>query len=87
MAQDYDWHSCATTAPDDGHCSLKRANEAFAFLAFFFTFTGIIIEGWLLRSVALPGNNAAAHNNGFTQKEEIPAGTTATGTNGAAANV
>jgi hypothetical protein len=32
-AQDYDWHSCANNAPAGGHCSLKRANEAFSFLA------------------------------------------------------
>lgn len=43
-AQDYNWHNCYANAPPNIGCSRKKANEAFIFLAFFFTFTAIFLE-------------------------------------------
>ncbi|KAJ5982147.1 hypothetical protein N7451_012247 [Penicillium sp. IBT 35674x] len=43
-AQDYNWKDCAINAPAGASCALKKANESFMFLAFFFTFLAIFIE-------------------------------------------
>jgi len=43
-AQDYNWHLCYFHAPAGISCGRKHANEAFMFLAFFFTFCGIFLE-------------------------------------------
>jgi len=45
-AQDYNWHSDCRDFPAGATCSKKHAQEAFVFLAFFFTFTGIFLELW-----------------------------------------
>jgi hypothetical protein len=49
-AQDYNLNNCSLNAPPtgDGFCARKKTMEAFTFLAFFFNFTGIIIEAYLL---------------------------------------
>lgn len=44
-AQDYNWHGCRDI-PRGVTCSKKYAQEAFIFLAFFFTLTGIGLELW-----------------------------------------
>ncbi|KAL3463585.1 membrane-associating domain-containing protein [Aspergillus heterothallicus] len=43
-AQDYNWHNCYFNAPPFMKCARKRANEAFIFLAFIFTFFGMLLE-------------------------------------------
>ncbi|KAJ6019719.1 hypothetical protein N7522_001786 [Penicillium canescens] len=43
-AQDYNWHSCLYNAPPGVTCGRKKANEAFIFLAFIFTFFGMLLE-------------------------------------------
>ncbi|KAL2818636.1 membrane-associating domain-containing protein [Aspergillus granulosus] len=43
-AQDYNWNNCYFRAPPLMGCSRKRANEAFIFLAFIFTFFGMLLE-------------------------------------------
>lgn len=43
-AQDYNWHECSVNAPPFLSCSRKYANEAFIFLAFIFTFFGMLLE-------------------------------------------
>ncbi|CEJ61614.1 hypothetical protein PMG11_10144 [Penicillium brasilianum] len=43
-AQDYNEHSCYFNAPPGISCSRKKANEAFIFLAFIFTFFGMFLE-------------------------------------------
>ncbi|KAL4945795.1 hypothetical protein BDV06DRAFT_219036 [Aspergillus oleicola] len=43
-AQDYNWHNCYLNAPPFLGCSRKKANEAFIFLAFIFTFLGMLLE-------------------------------------------
>ncbi|KAL4914403.1 membrane-associating domain-containing protein [Aspergillus aurantiobrunneus] len=43
-AQDYNWNNCYLNAPPGMNCSRKRANEAFIFLAFIFTFFGMLLE-------------------------------------------
>ncbi|KAJ5931109.1 hypothetical protein N7466_006602 [Penicillium verhagenii] len=49
-AQDYNWHSCYFHSPPGVTCQRKRANEAFIFLAFIFTFLGIPLEGAALHA-------------------------------------
>ncbi|KAL2005165.1 hypothetical protein VTN00DRAFT_3015 [Thermoascus crustaceus] len=43
-AQDYNWHDCRRNAPPGLGCSRKKASESFIFLAFIFTFFGMILE-------------------------------------------
>ncbi|CAL5871590.1 uncharacterized protein PFLUO_LOCUS5843 [Penicillium psychrofluorescens] len=43
-AQDYSTQACYFRAPPGLGCSRKKANEAFIFLAFIFTFIGAILE-------------------------------------------
>ncbi|RLL95152.1 hypothetical protein CFD26_103043 [Aspergillus turcosus] len=43
-AQDYNEQNCYLHAPPFLDCSKKKANEAFIFLAFFFTFAGMFLE-------------------------------------------
>ncbi|PYH97483.1 hypothetical protein BO71DRAFT_318317 [Aspergillus ellipticus CBS 707.79] len=43
-AQDYNWHNCFFDSPPGISCSKKKANEAFIFLAFIFTFFSIFLE-------------------------------------------
>ncbi|RHZ56427.1 uncharacterized protein CDV56_107620 [Aspergillus thermomutatus] len=43
-AQDYNLNNCYLHAPPFLDCSKKKANEAFIFLAFFFTFAGMFLE-------------------------------------------
>ena len=43
-AQDYNWLECTFYAPPGLACSRKYANEAFIFLAFIFTFFGMLLE-------------------------------------------
>ncbi|KAJ5118291.1 uncharacterized protein N7443_007220 [Penicillium atrosanguineum] len=43
-AQDYNWHLCYFHSPAGIPCGRKYANEAFMFLAFFFTFCGVFLE-------------------------------------------
>ncbi|KAJ5640203.1 uncharacterized protein N7484_008065 [Penicillium longicatenatum] len=43
-AEDYDWHSCYLNSPPGVSCRRKRANQAFIFLAFIFTFFGLFLE-------------------------------------------
>jgi len=45
-AQDYNWHHNCRNIPSGATCSKKYAQEAFIFLAFFFTLTGIGLEFW-----------------------------------------
>ncbi|KAL4877777.1 membrane-associating domain-containing protein [Aspergillus karnatakaensis] len=49
-AQDYNWHNCYFNAPPGLGCSRKKANEAFIFLAFIFTFFGMLGELYSLWS-------------------------------------
>ncbi|GAB1211606.1 hypothetical protein ATERTT37_000729 [Aspergillus terreus] len=43
-AQDYNRHDCYLNAPPGLSCSKKKANEAFIFLTFIFTFFGMFLE-------------------------------------------
>ncbi|KAF4267292.1 hypothetical protein KXW98_007766 [Aspergillus fumigatus] len=43
-AQDYNEQNCYFNSPPFVGCSKKKANEAFIFLAFFFTFAGMFLE-------------------------------------------
>lgn len=43
-AQDYNWLECRFFSPPGLACSRKYANEAFIFLAFIFTFFGMLLE-------------------------------------------
>jgi hypothetical protein len=43
-AQDYNWLECSFFSPPGLPCSRKYANEAFIFLAFIFTFFGMLLE-------------------------------------------
>ncbi|KAB8233853.1 hypothetical protein ETB97_011942 [Aspergillus alliaceus] len=43
-AQDYNRHDCRFNAPPGISCSKKKANEAFIFLTFIFTFFGMFLE-------------------------------------------
>ncbi|GFF49450.1 hypothetical protein IFM58399_08558 [Aspergillus lentulus] len=43
-AQDYNEQNCYFNSPPFVDCSKKKANEAFIFLAFFFTFAGMFLE-------------------------------------------
>ncbi|KAL3448324.1 membrane-associating domain-containing protein [Aspergillus insuetus] len=43
-AQDYNQNNCFFRSPPFMRCSRKRANEAFIFLAFIFTFFGMLME-------------------------------------------
>jgi len=42
--QDYDFGSCRANSPPGKSCSMKKANQAFIFLTFFFTFIGAHFE-------------------------------------------
>ncbi|KAL1867378.1 hypothetical protein Plec18167_008649 [Paecilomyces lecythidis] len=82
-AQDYDWRNCNTRAPPgNGGCSKKKANEAFIFLAFFFTFVGIFLEVsalWIARRETAPvhekHNNVAAETRAADAPADTPAAT------------
>ncbi|KAL4890573.1 membrane-associating domain-containing protein [Aspergillus ambiguus] len=43
-AQDYNRNDCLANAPPGLSCGKKKANEAFIFLAFIFTFFGMFLE-------------------------------------------
>lgn len=43
-AQDYNEGNCSLNSPPGLSCSKKKANEAFIFLAFIFTFFGMFLE-------------------------------------------
>ncbi|KAI9372329.1 membrane-associating domain-containing protein [Aspergillus egyptiacus] len=49
-AQDYNWQNCYFNSPPGMGCSRKKANEAFIFLAFIFTFFGMLMELYSLWS-------------------------------------
>ncbi|KAL4787153.1 membrane-associating domain-containing protein [Aspergillus varians] len=49
-AQDYNWRNCFLHAPPGMRCGIKKANESFIFLAFIFTFFGMILELYSLWS-------------------------------------
>jgi hypothetical protein len=53
-AQDYNEASCWANAPSVGHCTLKLTNEAFIFLAFFFTLTAFLVDVFSWRAAAAP---------------------------------
>jgi hypothetical protein len=58
-AQDYNWHSCDANSPASGHCTLKLTNEAFIFLAFFFTLVALIFEVLSWKSTTAPVSEPA----------------------------
>ncbi|RAK99324.1 uncharacterized protein BO80DRAFT_128026 [Aspergillus ibericus CBS 121593] len=66
-AQDYNWRPCLFNAPPGVSCSKKRANEAFIFLTFIFTFFAIFVEIgalWAYRRESTPvreKNTGGAH--------------------------
>ncbi|KAH7119099.1 hypothetical protein B0J11DRAFT_536033 [Dendryphion nanum] len=68
-AQDYNTSSCWANSPATGHCTLKLTNEAFIFLAFFFTLVAFIVD-----IVAL---KATAPVAAIPEKEVRPSGETA----------
>ena len=75
-AQDYDEHNCNLFGPDTGagYCSRKRAMEAFTFLAFFFNFTGVVLEGYLLGAGIFgprEGASAADKTNGHQATSSV----------------
>ncbi|KKK18107.1 hypothetical protein P175DRAFT_0282277 [Aspergillus ochraceoroseus IBT 24754] len=59
-AQDYNWHNCYWDAPASMGCSKKKANEAFIFLAFIFTFFGMFLEVFSLWSHNQSNNTSPA---------------------------
>jgi len=61
-AQDYNWHHNCRNIPRGATCSKKHAQEAFIFLAFFFTLTGIGLEFWSYwTSLRANSTSAARH--------------------------
>lgn len=66
-AQDYNWHNCGVNSPPGLSCSKKKANEAFIFLTFIFTFFAIFLEVgalWAYRRESTPvreKNTGGAH--------------------------
>ncbi|EAW13514.1 uncharacterized protein ACLA_055620 [Aspergillus clavatus NRRL 1] len=79
-AQDYSWHACFWNAPPGLACSRKRANEAFIFLAFFFTLLGMLLELMSLwayrRENSAPVREKNGHGIGPGTATETPANTT-----------
>jgi len=67
-AQDYNFNGCARSPFGVNKCSLKRTLEAFAFLAFFTSLVGVILEGWLwgLQPFKRAHNAGAEKNIGST---------------------
>ncbi|KAF3077495.1 hypothetical protein TsFJ059_001507 [Trichoderma semiorbis] len=66
-SQDWSSGKCGFGKPGEGHCSRKKAIDAFNFIGFFFLLCNTIVEGILLRAeYATPA--AAPHN------KEISAG-------------
>jgi hypothetical protein len=64
-AQDYNWHLCYFHAPAGIPCGRKYANEAFMFLAFFFTFCGIFLEVAALWAYRKENHSAAPVHEKF----------------------
>ncbi|OAL43931.1 hypothetical protein IQ07DRAFT_592729 [Pyrenochaeta sp. DS3sAY3a] len=52
-AQDYNESDCKLNAPFGGSCSLKLANEAFIFLAFFFTLVAFLVDAYAWKTSAV----------------------------------
>jgi len=52
-AEDYNRSNCALNAPFGGSCSLKLTNEAFIFLAFFFSFLATILDTYAWKNTAV----------------------------------
>ncbi|CEL02211.1 hypothetical protein ASPCAL03383 [Aspergillus calidoustus] len=63
-AQDYNQHNCYFRAPPFMGCSRKRANEAFIFLAFIFTFFGMLMELFSIWSYRRENANPVAEKHG-----------------------
>lgn len=72
-AQDYNESSCGWNAPRGGSCNLKLTNEAFIFLAFFFSFAAALLDGLAWKRAAV-----AAAEPVHPEKPEEPAPATTT---------
>ncbi|KAF1914132.1 hypothetical protein BDU57DRAFT_530692 [Ampelomyces quisqualis] len=69
-AQDYEYGSCALRSPTFvDKCSVKRTLEAFAFIAFFTSLLGTLLETRLWHGPRF-GNTAARHANGFDAEKQ-----------------
>ncbi|KAJ5101286.1 hypothetical protein NUU61_003508 [Penicillium alfredii] len=76
-AQDYSWHACFFNAPPGVTCSRKKANEAFIFLAFIFTFLGMFLEVaslWAYRKENTPQNEHEKNGGAARPPLDAPAG-------------
>ncbi|BCS30527.1 uncharacterized protein APUU_80830A [Aspergillus puulaauensis] len=62
-AQDYNKNNCFLNSPPFVSCGRKRANEAFIFLAFIFTFFGLLLELWSLWSYRRENTNPIAEKH------------------------
>ncbi|KAL2215135.1 membrane-associating domain-containing protein [Thermoascus aurantiacus ATCC 26904] len=67
-AQDYNWHNCRTHAPPGRGCAIKKASESFIFLAFIFTFFGLLLE--VLSLWAYRRSSGGAEKNGGARTGE-----------------
>ncbi|CAG8935606.1 unnamed protein product [Penicillium salamii] len=70
-AQDYSTRACYFTSPSGVGCTRKKANEAFIFLAFIFTFFGMFLEVaalWAYRKE----NTHTTHQPAVSDKEAGP---------------
>jgi len=56
-ALDYNRHNCLANSPLFGSCALKYANEAFIFLAFFFTLVAMVVDAMAWRNTGRPANH------------------------------
>ncbi|OQE47330.1 hypothetical protein PENCOP_c001G07562 [Penicillium coprophilum] len=78
-AQDYDRGNCREAIPAGLDCKRKNANEAFIFLAFIFTFFGMILEVvalWYYRNENSTSNRSATEdkvNHAARQPMDAPA--------------
>ncbi|KAJ5555933.1 hypothetical protein N7513_003575 [Penicillium frequentans] len=81
-AQDYNWHLCYFHAPAGISCGREYANEAFMFLAFFFTFCGVFLEVAALWAYRIKNRSAAPVHKKYGAAAtcaplDAPAGSTA----------
>ncbi|KAJ5833931.1 hypothetical protein N7474_002242 [Penicillium riverlandense] len=73
-AQDYSSNVCYFRAPPGLGCSRKRANEAFMFLAFIFTFIGAFLEVAALWAYAKENSQQPPHEkNGGSARPPMDA--------------
>jgi len=70
-AQDYNWHHNCTIFRG-ASCSKNYAQEAFIFLAFFFTFTGIGLELWFYRTNRRNDTALPLHEKRHSDAEAAP---------------